>query len=149
MAAPAMSPGSCAPVSARFPIPLHRESPAGVWVQLPAEGTLLKPLMQAMPFPRPCPRKDHILDDNVDDGPVLSPELVRPKGITKAQVQGRSKRNTAHMTTNAPRLIAENWWSVPMSCCAMTSTGLSWTGRIDQALAVATMSALAFGLNRA
>ena len=52
MGEPAMSPGSYAPVSARFPIPLRRESPSGVWVPLPSQGTRLKPLMQAMPFAR-------------------------------------------------------------------------------------------------
>ena len=28
-----------------------------------------------------------LLDDIVDDGPVLSPRLSRPKGITKRQVE--------------------------------------------------------------
>ena len=28
-----------------------------------------------------------LLDDIVDDSPVLSPELARPKGVTKATVQ--------------------------------------------------------------
>ena len=29
----------------------------------------------------------NLLDDIVDDGPVLSPEIARSKGITKRQVQ--------------------------------------------------------------
>ena len=29
----------------------------------------------------------NLLDDIVDEGPVLSPELARPKGVSKATVQ--------------------------------------------------------------
>ena len=50
---PAIFPGSYAPVepvSVRFPIPLHTESLAGLWVPLPSQGAKSKLLMQAMPY---------------------------------------------------------------------------------------------------
>ena len=52
VAAPARSPGSYAPVSERFPIPLHTESPAGVWVLQPALALMPAPTAQPMLFAR-------------------------------------------------------------------------------------------------
>ena len=51
-AAPARSPGSYAPVSERFPIPLHMESLAGVWVLQPALALMSEPTSQPMLFAR-------------------------------------------------------------------------------------------------
>ena len=87
-----------------LPIPLRKESPSGVWVPLPSQGTRLKPLMQAMPFAR-LAQEGSFLTTTLTMA-CSSSELVRP-GITKAQAQRCGKRNTSHRTTNAPRLNTE------------------------------------------
>jgi len=40
----------------------------------------------------------HILDDICEDGPVLSPELARPKGVSKATVQRCISKLSPHWT---------------------------------------------------
>ena len=40
----------------------------------------------------------NILDDICEDGPVLSPEMARPKGVTKATVQQCISKLSAYWT---------------------------------------------------
>jgi hypothetical protein len=75
-----MSPESCAPVSGGFPIQLHMESPAGVWVPPPSKGApQSKPPMEAMLRARTTLGMVHIVERIFDDGPVLLTEMARSR----------------------------------------------------------------------